>query len=131
MLISPFVKSQHTPMIEKCLKSREMDPALVNDLPSFGLIATDRGGSPIAFGFVRSMEGDYGVLDSYITNPEMSPETRDEALHRLTAKIIKIAKVSGFRQLFAFSVDEHTIMRAVSHGFQLGAHVFSALDLRS
>jgi len=113
--------------IQAWVNKRELKIDL-NTLPKFGLIALDKG-TPMAAGFIREVEGGFGMIDSFITDPEASSALRDEALNRITAKLIKIAKYNKVNQLIAYTVDKNTLVRSLSHGFVQLDHSVMALDL--
>lgn len=115
MIVRPYTLND-LPKIAEMLRYRNLDIALTNDLPRFGLIAVE-GNNPIAFGAIREVEGDRGMLDSYITHPEATHANRDYALDRITAKLIKIARLQGLKQLIAFSIRSVVVSRAERHGF--------------
>lgn len=103
--------------IKTLLKNRDMSEDLINDIPRFGLVAV-RQGKVIAFGGLRLVEGNRGMLDSYITDPSASPEDRNRALDLITYKLIQIAKDNEIKQLISFSVEENIRLRAERHGFK-------------
>jgi hypothetical protein len=126
MRLVPF-NLEYMKHIQGWITIRELQIDL-NTLPRFGLIALDRG-TPIAAGFIREVEGGYGMIDSFITDPKASKELRNEALDRITEKLIKIAKHNKVNQLIAYSLDKNTLMRGISHGFVQLDHSVIALDL--
>lgn len=128
MIIRPYTKRDRS-SLQALLDLRSMPTELVDDLPEFGLVAIEND-VMIAAGFIRKIEGMDAFLDSYISNPVYSPETRHIALDRITTKLIGIAKYEGVRHLYAFSADSNTQCRANTHGFiDLKTHLFQALRL--
>lgn len=107
---------------------REMDEKVEN-LPESGFIVYNADQSPIAMGFLRLIEGNYGMLDSYISNPQKPSELRDQALDLITKNLINYSKTLGLNKLFAFSANEHIILRAYNHGFGRLPFKFTCLNL--
>jgi hypothetical protein len=98
------------------------------NMPQFGLVC-EFNGEAVAAGFLRAVEGNYAMFDSYVTNPEQEDLIRHNALDRITQKLIKIAKHNKVDKLLMFSADYNTLMRAVSHGFSIFPHAFASRDL--
>lgn len=129
MLIRPYNPEKDRIELIHVLVIRGMSPDLVNDLPEHGLIAIEAD-TLIAAGFIRRIEGMDCFLDSYITRPAVNNILRDRALNLITTKLIKLAKANNVRNLYAFSADYHTQIRAGVHGFvDLKNHLFQALRL--
>ncbi len=127
MLIREF-KDTDLKHINDFFVKRETKAIELGVLPQHGLIAFEAG-IPIAAGFLRCVEGQMAMLDSYITDPLADAALRDIALGRLTAKLIKLAKANNINKLMAFSVDKNTLLRACNHGFSVFPHVFTMLNL--
>lgn len=111
------------------LTKRELPQTLLIELPEIGYIAFHYQ-IPIAVGFIRRIEGDYVMLDSYLTDPNAKPEDRDNALDSITNKLINHCRNHNVNKILAFSLDDNTTKRALKHGFALHAHVFTSLSLR-
>lgn len=116
MLVIPYNPKVHKDEIIGLLQSHGMHPGLIEDLPEIGLIAIHQD-MYVAAGFIRRIEGPYGMLDSYITKSDAPTELRDKALDMITYKLIKIAREGGAVKLLAFSGVENIITRAEKHGF--------------
>lgn len=128
MKVRPYDKLRDTLHAIKCLNSRDMDLELVLDLPKHGLIALE-GNEPIAMGFIRRVEGPYAILDSYITNADVTPELRDRALDTITRKLISLAELNDIKKLMAFSSHSTIIERSVRHGMSKMPYEFTLLSL--
>lgn len=115
---------KHNSQIRTWLMARGMDPALVSELPANGVVVQD-----VCAGFIRMVEGGSGMVDSYITNPNATPEARDEALNLLTIRLIELGKELGLKRLIAITKDENTRERATSHGYVVLPHAAIARDL--
>ncbi len=127
MLIRPFHADRDIKHINEFFRKRETSSILSSDLPQHGLIAFEAG-APIAAGFLRLVEGNLAMLDSYVTDPSVDPVLRDSALDRLTTKLVKIAKANNIKLLMAFSSDINTLHRTQRHGFTTLPHVFTMLS---
>lgn len=128
MLILPYNPDKHQSKARLLLLHRNMDINLVNDLPEHGLIAI-KDGIPIAMGFIRRIEGEYAMLDSYITDPKAAAPVRDRALETIGRKLIDMARNGGCKTLLAFSTDAHILARGVRWGFVPLEHKFMAKAL--
>ena len=116
MKVIPFSLSRHVFDISYLLCARDMGAELGSDIPEFGLIAFE-GEKPVAAGFIRQIEGNYAMLDSFISNPDIEYAIRDRALDLITRKLIEVAKRNNVRKLFAFSEHTGIIDRAIRNGF--------------
>lgn len=126
MLVIPFSIEKHSDCIKEMLNTRLMAKEYVDTLPAYGLIAI-KDGEPIAYGAIRTIEGGYAMLDSYITNGSASPELRNRALDIITYKLIKTAKENNITGLFAFSQDKSIFERSVRHGMEHIPHDFTVI----
>lgn len=129
MIVTPFNKETQILLAKRLLRSHSMGMDLAYDLPEFGLIAVD-GGEPVAMGFIRKMEGNYALLDSYITHADAPAELRDRALDIITYKLIKIAKDNDISKLIAFSGEPSIIARSINHGMILMPFATTVLSLK-
>lgn len=109
----------HKKYLSILLSSQNMPERYLSDIPRVGIICTNENDEVIAAGFIRKIEGPYGMLDSYITNNNANSEDRDQALDLITAKLIQIAKDSSITKLISFSVVPNIVSRAKKHGFYL------------
>jgi len=119
---------KHISYVEEMLELRDMDKAILKDLPQIGYICFHHA-VPIAIGFIRRVEGPYVMLDSYMTNPMFAPELRNTALDKITESLLYYAKKNNVIKVLAFSLDANTIQRALRHGFVQHSHVFTSLTL--
>lgn len=113
--------------ISNWLKARNLSTHVLDDLPRNGLIVMD-GATPIAAGFIRLCEGNHGLFDSYITNPDMTPNARNSALDVLTLALIEESKALKLKVVLALTVDENTKVRSIKHGFVQLEHTVLALS---
>ena len=117
MVIVTYDSNKHQSLLINLLDLRTLPYSVLDNLPVLGLIALEDN-KPIALGFLRRVEGNYGMLDSYITNPLESKELRHEALDGITSKLIILAKDLKIEQLFNFTADKGILSRAERHGFK-------------
>lgn len=96
--------------INKWLKKRGHPPISEADMPKLSFIVPG-----VAACGIRACEGRYGILDSIVTNPLVSPATRDKALNTLFKQALSIP---WFKHIIGFTIDDNTHSRALSHGFK-------------
>lgn len=107
---------------------RGMDKTLVRDLPQIGFIVFDNE-IPVCAIFLRRIEGGYGLVDSAISNPEVSPIYRREAIDLASRVVVEYAKVIEIKQLLVLSTDANTIARAKSFDFVQAKDTLLQLNL--
>lgn len=125
MVVIPYNDIRHERYITQWLLARDME---MKGVPETGFM-TFHEGMPVAAGFIRRIEGNYGQIDSVITDPEKSPEVRDEALDVLTTQLIIAAKDMKLKGLTAYITDNNTLLRSNRHGFMEVPHKITMLDL--
>lgn len=128
MRLVEFSLSEHLSKVNEWLEKRGMAPVPMKDIPNRGYIV-HRDGIYIAAGFLRRCEGDVGIFDSLITNPELSLYTRHLAIELLIEKIITVSKELHIDRLIAFSTDSGTIKRSKKHGFEKKPYTVISLSL--
>lgn len=130
MIIKPYDNDLHLSHLSHFLSQRKMPVDLIlNDIPKHGFIVFTEEQMPVAAGFLRLVEGDYCLFDSFITNPECSPEERNKALDLITSSLINLGKTLNIKKMFAFSEEPHIIQRSCAHGFGKMPFEFTILDL--
>ena len=121
MFITQYMPKQDNWTLMRIMKKREKDPKEVYSLPQIGFLVFEED-KFIGAGFLRKCEGNYGMFDSYVTDPSVPPKLRDQALEMITKNLLCTAKEVGIKYLIAFSVDDNTITRSQRHGFALTPH---------
>lgn len=116
MKILPF-QNEFLCRIKDFLSRRDLPLSMADSLPMIGFVISYND-ELIAMGFIRKVEGGYGMIDGYITDPDQPPHIRNEALDLLTYHIIKAAKDNNINNLIATTQDENTICRSLKHGFR-------------
>lgn len=99
--------------INHWLELRAHEPMNIDALPKYGCIVPG-----VAAGFLRCVEGGYGIFDGLVTNPHCSSKTRNAALEAVVATIITKAEQIGMIGVIGWSVDIGTLKRAQSVGFE-------------
>ncbi len=131
MKLEKFNFEAHEQIFRDLLKGRNMDvDELIQDVPIHGYIVFDDENNAVAAGFLRFIEGPYGLLDSYISRPGASSRDRNEAFDLITESLIQLSKRFSIRKLLAFSLERSLMDRAVSHGFQRVPYDFCALSFK-
>lgn len=130
MYSQPFDISTDYDTMLAWLKARDAYLPPKNEVPEHGVVACLRG-EAIAIGFIRSVEGGYGQIDGYVTNPTAPADLRDSALECLTPQLIEKAKELKLKGLMATTRDRNTLVRSLRHGFVQQDLAVITLDLSS
>lgn len=118
-------------ILKNLLKARNMDVNMASDQYGVDGYVVYLNITPVAAGFLRKMEGDYGMLDAFITDPVILPEYRDKALDVLMSRLIDLARSQEITKLLAFTTDENTLKRVQKHGFGIVPHTCTVMDLKN
>ena len=114
--IVPF-SFKYLPLLIEMHNNREyFDMASINMkmLPKIGYIAL-LNKQPIAAGFLRRVEGGFGQLDTFVTNPYFGSKIRNDGINKVWNALISEARVLKLKGLLAFSKDTGLLDRAVKH----------------
>ena|ERR1700677_2086585 len=121
--IIPF-KHKHYGMILAMLEDQKT-PWIKNvsykNLPKIGYIALI-GKHPIAAAFLRKIEGNYGYLDTFVSNPHFGSQIRHQALLLVSQNLMEEAKNQGMGGVLCSSADQGLIKRAKDWGFTVIEH---------
>lgn len=101
---------KHLSLINRWLTKRGRSEVRFSDLPHTGYYVPG-----VAVGFVRECEGGYGIVDSLVSNPLASAQSRHKAFEAIYKEILSNPK---FKKLIGFTVDEGALNRAKAHGFK-------------
>jgi hypothetical protein len=85
------------------------------DLPKMGFIIPG-----VCAGFVRQVEGNYGILDGLVSNPLVSAKTRHKAMDSLFTQLI----AKSPPKMIGTTIDKGTFSRAVAHGFVPSNYIY-------
>ena len=96
-----------------CCK-RDMSPPPEWSIPSTGVIVPD-----VACGFILCMNNQCGVMDFFMTNPEVDKKTRKGAIDAIVEELELSAKEAGIRMLFANSKIKSIQEAAIRTGYEL------------
>lgn len=116
MDVEAFDPEKHYKLIRKWLLARNLDENLARDLPRRGFVVMERD-KGVAAGFLRDVETRYVMIDSLITNPEMEPHKRSEAIDILVDKLIVLARKMGITKIISNTSDDNTLKRSKKFGF--------------
>jgi hypothetical protein len=124
MILQVYNPLLHENGLRKLLDQRQLSPLLAFYVPETGLVSCKfdqdiQDYEVIACGFIRRIEGNYGLLDAYIADKFMDKEKRDQTLDEITSHLIQLAKKQKVNHLFAFSALPAIIKRAQKHGFEI------------
>lgn len=114
----PF-KFQHYELITDMLKAQKSllaDDISYQILPKIGYICI-YGKQAIAAGFLRRVEGGFGQLDTFVTNPYFGSKLRNQAINAITDCLLEDAKSLKMLGII-LTTSEHSIQqRAKERGF--------------
>lgn len=105
----------HMVMAATMLYDRGMNPSLIDDLPTHGLLAI-QDGYPVYMGFIRCMEGPYAMIDSFISNSAFESEVRNRAFGIILKKLLAWAKTEGLVRVIAVTKEPSIVGRAEAYG---------------
>ena len=99
------------------------------NLPKIGFVAF-LGKTPIACGFLRRVEPNHGIFDTFLSNPYFGAQIRHEGLTKVWNALMDEAKDLELVALLGFTKDEGMMRRAAESGFQVSDHaiVIKKLD---
>lgn len=117
MEILKYNKKLHEAELKQLLIAHGLDESNLLKVPKNGTICRYES-KLVAAGFIRLMENNMGMLDSYITNPEFSSELRNQALDFITTSLICQAKHLEIQELMAISAHDSIINRSLNHSFK-------------
>lgn len=124
-----FNFNSHCHILLAWAKARTAHTPESYEIPENGLVIIKDNLEPICMGFIRHVEGGYGLVDGYITDPSQPAIERNEALSLLTEELIKLAKELGISALLANTVDDNTFKRSLKHGFSALPHALMVKKL--
>ena len=120
MTVVPF-KHKHYSMILEMLKDREtpwLGTVSYQTLSKIGYIAL-LGNQPIAAGFLRRIEGGYGYLDTFVSNPFFGSKMRHEGITAIVDLLLEEAKSLELRGIIGSTNDPGIVKRAKEKGFHI------------
>jgi hypothetical protein len=85
-------------------------------LPKIGYLA-EVNGTMVAAGFLRKVEGGYGQLDTFVTNPYLGSQVRHEGIELVTNALLEEARTLEMIGILITSRDTGIISRAKERGF--------------
>ncbi len=115
MYIRDYVDTDLT-HINHWLESRHLRMVTAEELPVTGSVYCSDG-LPVAALFLRKCEGNLGILDSLITDPNQPGEIRNKANSLLILDLIEKAKALKLSALIAWTKDNNTFTRVLGLGF--------------
>ena len=128
MVIEKYNNKKHFRALTRILLRRRAYMPDESEMPKYGFVALE-GDIPVAFAFLRRVEGGAAQLDGLTSNPECEGNLRNEALDAVVMSCITKAKHLNITQLIAFTKDESTFKRSGRIGFVELPHHLIAFDL--
>lgn len=83
------------------------------EFPSTGFIIKG-----IAAGFLYTTNGDYCILENFVSNPDASPQDRGIALTEITENLIELAKSLKYSYIIAITKVGSIKLRAINNEFK-------------
>lgn len=121
--IFPF-KFKHLALVQELCESRGNEfkhLVTMKELPKIGFVAM-LGKTPIACGFLRRVEPNHGIFDSFFTNAYMGAAYRNEGLSKVWQALMEEAKDLKLHTIIGFTKDQGMFERAALDGFQVSDH---------
>jgi len=115
--------------INSWLFKHGMTPVPVSEIPEFGFIVYGDEGKAVAAAFLRRCEGNLGIFDSMVTDPDARGPARHEALEALVDAILKAAHGLKMTRVMAITRHPSIVERGKSHGFERQALTVMTLEL--
>lgn len=103
--------------INTWLGKHKMPPVTRHSLPEIGYMAWTHG-KAVGAVFLRRCEGELGIVDSLISNPEIQSHVRHIALDALINHICEQAKHHKIKMVLGYTRDESTLTRSLRLGFE-------------
>lgn len=128
MIAHRFDIQAHMVHLCKWLYLREAYIPSKEEMPEIGYIAYNNH-QPIAVAFLRKMEGGHALLDGIASNPDASPEDRNQAIDLVMESVVNIAKELNIKSILGYTRDESTFTRSLRHGFVQSPHAVLVKDL--
>lgn len=110
-----YDKKAHKQAMISILRSRNMPEDYELNLPVTGVLAFGEDGVVMACGFIRYVEGGYGMMDSFITNPATPMMVRTEALMFIMKTLQDTAK-KELKFLIVLTVEPGIARKAIKFG---------------
>lgn len=86
-------------------------------LPKTGYIAL-LNDQPVAVGFLRRVEGGFGQLDTFATNPYFGSKIRNIGINLVVNELMDAAKRMKLHGLMCFTKDSGILSRAQTRSFK-------------
>lgn len=127
MKLHKYSRGQLVPLT-KLLITRNMNPKLMESLPDIGYTVY-KDLDLVAAGFMRWIEGGYGMMDSFITNPEFSSKERYEALNLISDALMAKAKEMEFSKVILLTNETSIMLRSQNYEFTILDQVIAIKEL--
>lgn len=126
--VTQFVMTEVThALLKSWLQAHCMDVSELDNLPKLGLMVTHCN-IPVGVAFLRHVEGNKGMVDGFLTDPECSVDVRRPCLDELILEIIDLAHRNEMTGIFGLTVNKRVVRRALRLGFQLMDHQLVSLN---
>ena len=128
--IRSFDSNKDYPILEGWFIKRGMPIYKSKNIPKVGFLCFYKE-EPICAAFLRTCEGNVGIFDSLITNPESGLKIRRQCIHKIVDEILKYSISLGIYKIIAFSINKRIVEIAKSKGFSVLNHQVFSIDFTS
>lgn len=111
-LLKIFNKNDYEEIKSWYLK-RNLEVIRLDCLPETGFIVPN-----ICAGFLYKTNGKMGLIENFISNPDIEGKYRNEALNLISEALLKEAKDSGILYIISTTNKDSILDRSLSFGFK-------------
>jgi hypothetical protein len=105
------------------LRNRKLPEKVIADLPATGVIVLDDQLEPVASGFLRLIEGDFALVDGFLSNIDFTKQERSHALDLVCRALLAKAAEMGLHALFVTTFQDVIEQRALQFGFKIESQI--------
>ena len=130
MWLEAFNPEDHYQGLVSALEHRKEYIPTLSELPKIGYVVCEDT-TPIAYGFLRMVEGGAAIIDGLATDPRVTEGSkRWDALQMVFIALVRKSQALDIKQLMGFSVNNRTIEIAEKYGFVKLSHTLMSLSNR-
>jgi len=128
ILVAPFTMTEMThAMLRQWMNAHCVDQTEIDHLPKLGLMVSHCN-TPVGVAFLRHVEGNKGMIDGFMCDPESPIDIRRPCLDELILELIELAHKNDMTGIFGLTVNKRVEKRALRLGFQLMDHKLVSLN---
>jgi hypothetical protein len=120
--------TEHTHrLLRQWMNAHCVDETEIDNLPKLGLMVSHCN-TPVGVAFLRHVEGNKGMIDGFLTDPECELDIRTACLDQLILELIELAHKNEMTGIFGLTINKRVVKRALRLGFQLMDHKLVSLN---